>query len=331
MSETRKFSALDQALLDATGPATPDAGARETEIARVISSEIGDAIAAHEAGEGEAAVSKRGETVARWIMDRIHPTPPSAALPITDHAVHSQALWEEFFDKANGVLDGDKLLREVAALRATPPRAASPEPGAFTPQMAYEVWRASERDEAEGETRWHMLAAEINLRLQNMNPPAPSGATDREPIDALRDALYHAHVAGQRVHDLRVDTVTALAYASGAVEYMNLGSELPAHPPAAASPEPGAYAITLQRMIEAHCRGERVNETLSPHIGAMLNANLAAPRADATAGGVTVTDAMVEAVYGVLSDDVCDIVNRVDVEEWLDAALRAAQPDGGAK
>ena len=61
--------------------ATPDAGAREAEIARVISSEIGDAIAAHEAGEGEAAVSKRGETVARWIMDRTHPTPPSAASP----------------------------------------------------------------------------------------------------------------------------------------------------------------------------------------------------------------------------------------------------------
>ena len=61
--------------------ATPDAGAREAEIARVISSEIGDAIAAHEAGEGEAAVSKRGETVARWIMDRTHPTPPRAASP----------------------------------------------------------------------------------------------------------------------------------------------------------------------------------------------------------------------------------------------------------
>ena len=298
-----EYSEALEAVWSRTPPATPDAGERETEIARVISSEIGDAIAAHEAGEGEAAVSKRGETVARWIMDRTHPTPPSAALPITDHAVHSQALWEEFFDKANGVLDGDKLLREVAALRATPPRAASPEPGAFTPQMAYEVWRDSERDEAEGETRWHMLAAEINIRLQNMNPPA-AASPDPVAVDALvRKIAAEAYKHWDADRDSKVGKLlAALAGTTG---------------------------------IRLDLDGVRA----------------AAPRADATAGGVTDTvliDWMQEQVncMGVVwvlpcGDDMRFVQVRSfgDVENFptvkgtvrdaLAAALRAAQPDGG--
>lgn len=34
------------------------------------------------------------------------------------------------------------------------------------------------------------------------------------------------------------------------------------------------YVVTLHRMIEAHCRGERVSNSDSPYIAAMLNANL---------------------------------------------------------
>ena len=296
-----EYSEALEAVWSRTPPATPDAGERETEIARVISSEIGDAIAAHEAGEGEAAVSKRGETVARWIMDRTHPTPPSAALPITDHAVHSQALWEEFFDKANGVLDGDKLLREVAALRATPPRAASPEPGAFTPQMAYEVWRDSERDEAEGETRWHLLADEINKRLA-----ASPRATQAEPgaVDALvRKIAAEAYKHWDADRDSKVGKLlAALAGTTG---------------------------------IRLDLDGVRA----------------AAPRADATAGGVTDTvliDWMQEQVncMGVVwvlpcGDDMRFVQVRSfgDVENFptvkgtvrdaLAAALRAAQPTSG--
>ena len=43
------------------------------------------------------------------------------------------------------------------------------------------------------------------------------------------------------------------------------------------APRDDGYAITLQRMIEAHCRGERVEESGSPHLGAMLNAALPRP------------------------------------------------------
>ena len=57
---------------------------------------------------------------------------------------------------------------------------------AFTPQMAYEVWRDSERDEAEGETRWHLLADEINKRLA-----ASPRATQAEPGAVEAHARYN--------------------------------------------------------------------------------------------------------------------------------------------
>ena len=40
------------------------------------------------------------------------------------------------------------------------------------------------------------------------------------------------------------------------------------------------YAIALQRLIEAHCRGDVVDLTASPHLGACLNAHHAAGLAD---------------------------------------------------
>ena len=336
-----EYSEALEAVWSRTPPATPDAGERETEIARVISSEIGDAIAAHEAGEGEAAVSKRGETVARWIMDRTHPTPPRAALPITDHAVHSQALWEEFFDKANGVLDGDKLLREVAALRATPPRAASPEPGAFTPQMAYEVWRDSERDEAEGETRWHMLAAEINIRLQNMNPPA-AASPDPVAVDALvRKIAAEAYKHWDADRDSKVGKL--LAALAGTT-----GIRLDLDGVRAAAPRADATAEVIDPSCTS-CNGTGWWGAVEQYCQCADGRRAAA--ADATAGGVTDTvliDWMQEQVncMGVVwvlpcGDDMRFVQVRSfgDVENFptvkgtvrdaLAAALRAAQPTSG--
>lgn len=256
--------------------------------------EADDAIAAAPVGEG-----------IKYALTRHPAHAPAAAspkpYPIMDHAAHSQALWEEFFDKANGVLDGDKLLREVAALRAGRHIAASPEPGAVESLLdrleehldTLEVREITEHNAVLGvgcTEAWVMMPSVYDfLRKERENlAAAPRASGVQGAVDwyiALRDAFYNAHVAGQRVHDLRVDTSAALAYASGAVEFVKIGKEI------------------------------------------------AAPRADATAGGVT--EAMVEAAWNVLYPPrVRRFVNGPasnKVRDAITAALRAAQADGGTR
>lgn len=214
---------------------------------------------------------------------------------------------------------------------------------AFTPQMAYEVWRDSERDEAEGETRWHMLAAEINIRLQNMNPPA---AASPEPGGTEREKLAHRdqHIAAfERAIRGALDGQHADTFANtldpDSFALVERIATL-ATPPRAASPEPGAVPL-IERSREwwaerAEREGNAVVSAGAPDSSAsttprriQLNRFTAAERAiydavqvvEAAGADVRLTDAVV--LLQAARDSVADFVDGIDSRRYVAVAPRA--------
>ena len=199
---------------------------------------------------------------------------------------------------------------------------------AFTPQMAYEVWRDSERDEAEGETRWHMLAAEINIRLQNMNPPA---AASPDPVAVERHARIVLHNAMTTLRD-------HLPMCVGDAEFAERSEE-----------EADAAIAKAERILAAAPRADATAEVIDPSCTSCNGTGWwgaveqycqcadgrRAAAADATAGEVT--EVLIAALRDIATNYDHDEQTREHTPGYggacrvctAEAALRAAQPTSG--